>query len=117
MDYKYASEAQKERLDKAAISSVGHALLFHFSPRGGSYGGDLDIKRAAKLVEDGISGEELHAFLIDVARETAAEAFSELSRMQQRFIEEARVIAERSDSLSLHQFIEKYAADEKEKRA
>jgi len=117
MEYKYASEAQKERLDKVAVRSVGHTLLFHFSPRGGSYGNDLDLKRATKLVQDGISGEELHALFLDVAREAAAAAFSELSFMQHRFIDEARVIAERSDSLSLHQFIEKYAADEKEKRA
>lgn len=88
-----------------ARAAVGSALLFRVSPRGGSYGGIDDTRRAADLAKEQLSGEEMHAFLLDVAAKAAESAKEVSDRLRWQLIREAKATAVRSDSLSLHQFV------------
>ena len=94
---------------RAAELAVGSALLFRKSPNGGSHGRGLDQKRASTLADEGLTGEELYALLLDVAKRAGELAEGQALDMRYRIVDEVRRLAEASDSLSLHRFIEKEA--------
>ena len=96
--------------EATAIRAVGSALLFRQSPTGGSYGEDIDKKRANRLAEERLDGEALYALLLDVALRAAKAAEHESNTLRWRIVTEVQRLAETSDSLSLHRFIDKEVA-------
>lgn len=91
-------------------TAAGAALLFHVSSSGGSHGPGIDEARAEAVAKK-INGPELLALLENAAREGAEDADRRLSFGRARIIDEVRRLAEKSDSLALHLFIEKEARD------
>lgn len=99
-----------DRFQEAARHAVGSVLLFRENPRGGSYGDDLDKKRATRIAESHPDGDELYALLLAVAEKAAEEARSAHLFAKASLIHEVSRLAESTDSLSLHRFIEKWSA-------
>ncbi|WP_217181595.1 hypothetical protein [Streptomyces sp. AC495_CC817] len=93
-----------------AQSAAGFALLHHVNPRGGgSCSNRIDAARAEKVAQN-ITGPELLALLIDAAERGGEDARRESSFQRARIVDEVRRLAEITDSLALHRFIEKEAA-------
>jgi hypothetical protein len=111
----YPLPEQNHTVETAAKHAVGASLLFRISRTGGSLGYGADERRAAKIATDGIGGEELYELLLDVARRAADEVERELEWMKQRLLEGASDVAERSDSLSLHRFVQQLTAEVQER--
>ncbi|WIB65276.1 hypothetical protein [Curtobacterium sp. MCBD17_040] len=106
----YPLPEQSRTVEKAAKHAVGSALLFRISRSGGNLGYGVDEARAAKIATDGIGGEELYELLLDVARRAAGEVDQDLGWIERRLLEGAQEVAEKSDSLSLHRYVERLAA-------
>lgn len=112
----YPLPEQNHTVETAAKHAVGASLLFRISRTGGNLGYGADERRAAKIAHDGIDGEKLYELLLDVARRAADEVERELDWMKQRLLEGAAGVAERSDSLSLHRFVEQLSAEVEQRK-
>jgi hypothetical protein len=99
------------KFEKVAKYAVGAALLFRVSKSGGSYGSPIDELRANDAAARGMSGDELYALLLDVANRATEDAAREAEQQRYHIISEVRRLAEISDSLSLHRFIENVEAN------
>ena len=106
-----ATPTLSKPFEDEAKRAVGTALLFRVSRGGGSHGHGMDERRANDLAAEHLDGDALYELLLDVARRAAADADREAAWARSRIIDEARKVAVRSDSLSLHRFVEKYAAE------
>lgn len=107
----YPLPEQNPMVEKAARHAVGGSLLFRISRTGGNVGHGADERRAAKIATDGIGGEELYELLLDVARRAAEEVERNVHWVKQRMLQGASAVAENSDSLSLHRFVEQLTAE------
>jgi hypothetical protein len=96
------NDATKENAERA----VGSALLFRESPHGGSYGNGIDRRRAKGLAAEHLDGEQLYELLMDVAMRAGEHAQEEIRHQRYRIVTRVRELAETTDSLSLHRFIE-----------
>ncbi len=113
--FAYPAPELPPRLDGAAKHAVGESLLFRISTSGGSSGDGIDEHRAADIAAEGINGEDLYELLIDVARRATEDAEREVYWMKQRLLEGAAAVAEKSDSLTMHRFVEELSADVKQR--
>lgn len=99
------------RFDEVAVRAVGAALLFRESRNGGSFGAGIDEARAARVADDRLDGLELYALLLDVANRAVERSESEARFFKADVVREVKKLAERTDSLTLHRFIEAQGQD------
>lgn len=100
----------EDRFSREARHVVGRVLQdrwndTHPTSRSASYGSDIDVDRAARLLPD-LDGQDLFDMMLATTeqafRDARMQVDSELARLQH----EVKRVAERADSLSLHKYAE-----------
>jgi hypothetical protein len=101
-----------KRFEEIAKRAVGVELLLHTSPGGGSHGNGIDEQRADLLAAERLDGEALYALMLNIANAAAKDTERYASSRSRRIIEHVRRLAEKTDSLALHRFIEAEAKEQ-----